>query len=580
MPASRDFLKIVPVILLIVGAIVWGFTLLAPSIGLGEKEQFLFYQLFGWPRRQVFAGGSVLLSSGIAIFVIGNLVKSWPRISAKARAWIELVAEKVSAKQPARTRGTRTVSERIVRRLREIAGRLLETVSRLLNIVRWILVSRWSYGFLTIVAVITYSMLEYQVRVSTYEDYINDPMYHTMVFYSETMNAGGLDKLLGSEGKNSEIGIFKENRDITLAYLGFRGEVAKRVDFHLNNVGLISSRDIEIERTGPEFRIVVLGNEQTAPTTATRPWPEIMHDLLNKDHEFIRKIGGRKINVINYGWPDAGFPHYPSLWERAKAFKPDMVLMNIADHDFRRVWKLDTVIKKQKGTPSPRTYVSGFYDIAPAAGIDRPFIITMRCLNEPITLLNPNCTTSRPYGVFSPASLLDDKPALVAAHKKLIEEYAGGVIWNSIYPLALRAAFGYSMDPERLRKMDWPDSIQGAQGKLELPTDENEMVDLAIKFLKEITDDIPHILISRNAWYSELVPELSDFRMTRMLMKKKPDLEIRIMADYLPLDRGAKEIKSWYYVPKDPVKWTKKGHHVYARAMAKVVKEYVEKRGL
>ena len=65
-----------------------------------------------------------------------------------------------------------------------------------------------------------------------------------------------------------------------------------------------------------------------------------------------------------------------------------------------------------------------------------------------------------------------------------------------------------------------------------------------------------------------------------MLMKRTPDLDIRIMADYLPLDQGAKEIESWYYVPEDSVKWSDKGHHVYAGIMAKTVKEFVEKNGL
>ena len=64
MTASRGFLRILPASLMIVGVVLGALTLLAPSIGLGEKEQFFLYQLFGWPRRQVFAGGSVLLSSG------------------------------------------------------------------------------------------------------------------------------------------------------------------------------------------------------------------------------------------------------------------------------------------------------------------------------------------------------------------------------------------------------------------------------------------------------------------------------------------------------------------------------------
>ena len=334
MMASRDFLKIVPVILLIVGAIVWGFTLLAPSIGLGEKEQFLFYQLFGWPRRQVFAGGSVLLSSGIAIFVIGNLVKSWPRISGRVRAWIGRVDDLVSSKLPALAPSAwKPLAPRTRKPLAPKAWIQSTDVVRNLGL-RSILIIAFISIFVGVLGFEIFHRIDLigrlQARIAGSFLWIHSD---SLSSYSVR-----LDDFLQSYNKTPEGGQFRASTkfDLSIAH-----ETKGTMNFTVatNSHGLLSYHEYTVKRDpeNPEYRIVVLGDSFTGPTTSTYQWVDTIEELLNSSQAMRDAVGGRTFKVYNFGWIAAGFQTFWKEYDKAaRQFDPDLVIVNYIELDFPR----------------------------------------------------------------------------------------------------------------------------------------------------------------------------------------------------------------------------------------------------
>jgi len=106
-----------------------------------------------------------------------------------------------------------------------------------------------------------------------------------------------------------------------------------------NNLGLLSRFKYSLDRgpAKPEYRIVVLGDSFTGPTTATYQWVDTVQELLNAREEVRSATGGKDIKVYNLGWVAAGFSTFWHAYNiSGRYFDPDMLVVNYIEHDFPR----------------------------------------------------------------------------------------------------------------------------------------------------------------------------------------------------------------------------------------------------
>ncbi|MGH6660159.1 MAG: hypothetical protein ACREB6_01345, partial [Rhodospirillales bacterium] len=272
------------------GVVAAAVAVVAPFVGLGENQGFVLYQAFAVTRGQVFMAALWAAAVGAA-GAAATYRDGWipGLISSRVGRWMD--------------------------RARALVGDRYARLDRRRRALLWLAAAAASVALL--------AAAEGIARYRVYAAYVADPRHYVTIFYSENIHPSPVDSVRGIDHRDSPVGLFKADRTITLAYVGKGGEAIRKADFRLNNVGLFSRNDYRVERGKSEFRIVVLGNEQTAPTTAARPWPDVLNELLAGDDQFAALTGGRTPVVVNFGWPDAGFLHYPQVWEKARKFKPD-----------------------------------------------------------------------------------------------------------------------------------------------------------------------------------------------------------------------------------------------------------------
>ncbi|HEY3198790.1 MAG TPA: hypothetical protein VGJ57_12340 [Nitrospirales bacterium] len=349
-------------------------------------------------------------------------------------------------------------------------------------------------------------------------------------------------------------GLFLTNRDGFFWWFERNGAIKQESRFHLNNLGLISVNDFKVKRAHPTFRIVVLGDELTAATTANKSWPDHLQDILNRDPE-LHKIG--PIEVINFGWPDADFDTFSRVWiDKARGLKPDLLIVNIAEHLFDRMPNPDARI------PSGPQYKTFWEPFAAPNGLRAWLIVT--CYGEGRRLRDPDCNTGRPFGLWLPKALAHDAQALSKVQDQIVFDYVGQLVWHDwrlTWPLALA---GRLSDPLQVRTFNSTATVSVIP-----PLKPEVRVENASRHLAAILDDFPATLMIVNRNYTELTPKPADLPMVKALQRSNPRFRIEDMAGYLPTQGGG--LEAWYQVGLAQEKWSDKGHEVNARAVAALV---------
>lgn len=349
-------------------------------------------------------------------------------------------------------------------------------------------------------------------------------------------------------------GLFLTNRDGYFWWFGRNGEVRQESKFHLNNLGLISQRDFNVERTHPTFRIVVLGDELTAATTANKSWPDHLEDILSTDPD-LRKLG--PIEVVNFGWPDAGFDVFSRVWlGKARDLNPDLLIVNIAEHLFDRMPNPDARI------PSGPQYKTFWEPFTAPNGLRAWLIVT--CYGEGRRLRDPDCNTGRPFGLWLPKALAHDAQSLASVQDQIVHDYLGQLVWGDwrlTWPLAL---LGQLSDPLEVRTFRSTTEVSAIP-----PLKPEVRVENASKYLAAIMDDFPPTLMIVNRNYTELTPKLKDLLLVKALQLSNPRFRIEDTAGYLPTQGGG--LEAWYQMGIAQEKWSEKGHEVNARAVAAIV---------
>ena len=157
---------------------------------------------------------------------------------------------------------------------------------------------------------------------------------------NQTLQGDGTDKFINRTTALHQKGLFKVNEKFDTSVIpGTPGRDIINFSVQSNNFGLLSNRPYEIARNleRPEYRIVMLGDSMTGPTTSTYQWVDVLEDLLNGHEEIKQAIGGKTIRVYNLGWVGAGFENFWLAYDRSgRYFSPDMVVANFIELDFPR----------------------------------------------------------------------------------------------------------------------------------------------------------------------------------------------------------------------------------------------------
>jgi hypothetical protein len=254
--------------------------------------------------------------------------------------------------------------------------------------------------------------------------------------------------------------------------------------------------------------------------------------------------------------PGAGFPHFAKNYRaQAKAFAPDLVVVNYIESDFPRRFE---PLKRPGADP-----IIGLveYRVGPNQTDVAKLMVT--CERPPVSLANLTCRQF--FGFYMPPSLVADRDRVQKLKKQIVEDYIGKQLWTSLYPYGLMKALGY---PVTLTNYRNPDVFH-----MDL-VDENEMVKEASQTLRQIINDHHNVLVTLNPLYSDIFPKADEYKRTRLLMDRNPDIKVVFMRDRLPIERGGKEVYRWYNLPHDG-HMSDYGGEIYAKAMAGLIKERI-----
>jgi hypothetical protein len=154
----------------------------------------------------------------------------------------------------------------------------------------------------------------------------------------QTLTRNAFDDIF--ERKTEEIpkGLFKINTTFNIAD-AHPTQGSLNFSVRSNNLGLLSDKTYLFDRDpkNPEYRIVMLGDSMTGPTTSTYQWVDTVEDLLNMSQALRERVGGKQFRVYNLGWVAAGFQTFWKAYEKSgQYFSPDLIVVNYIEIDFPR----------------------------------------------------------------------------------------------------------------------------------------------------------------------------------------------------------------------------------------------------
>lgn len=400
-------------------------------------------------------------------------------------------------------------------------------------------------------------------QIRTWKRMIDELFY--MAGYTELITRAPIDEARGITATDSKVGLFKENREIGFYWFVRNGRIRHSNVFRLNNYGLISQKPYDLARRPGEYRIVVLGDEMTAATTTEISWPDCLQDLLCSDAALLNQLGKTRFSVINFGWPDAGFAHMANAWrDRAKLFDPDLVLVNIAAHNFSRYSTGARLVFRGRVN---RDWRNEYVTYTSPAGLQAWLAII--CVGDAKVLASPDCTSPRPFALYLSKGLAENPAELAAVQDQIVRDYAGATqVWRNL-PRILRIMSNTTLDRLLGRAIETDASTPTA------PVAKAELVAHARTHLRTILDDHPNVVFTYNPLWLQVLDPSMGRPWVEALTAADPAIEVIDMRAYLPPDADRKEIESWYQVPHAAEKWSSKGHRVYAGAQARLIGEFL-----
>jgi len=357
----------------------------------------------------------------------------------------------------------------------------------------------------------------------------------------------------------------KPKTDIAFAFYGIDGRQMAKARFHINNLGMWSDHDYQVEKRPGEYRILVLGGEQTASSVVDRSWPDVL------EIELRRRDPSRHYVVINCAWPDAGPEHYIEYWLQRVAsfrrvddnnygefpscrqFNPDLTIVNYPETDFYRT-TVSGVELTYKGRPLNDDLVDIEYGQARQ-------LVRVVDGTRPTSFADVNAIPSRPYGMFAPESVVFDPVAVAEIQRRVVEDMIRAVEpgFGSAALMAIR-----DLRPPRVAEIRNFDPLPAA------PIDKQKMIEFGVRSFGWMVRNIPNAMLVHTFNYPEAA-QRSPYEFTAAMMAADPEIKVEDARDLIPPETSPEELASWFMTPFMAEKLTQKGHHVFASLMADLV---------
>ncbi len=345
------------------------------------------------------------------------------------------------------------------------------------------------------------------------------------------------------------------HRPMAFRMYGYQAEPLISADLGSNNLGFLSTRDYAYERTPNEFRIVVIGGEQTASSVVNRSWPDFLEDELTRRDPTIN------YRVINIGWPDAGPEHYIRAWEREGVkFSPDLVIVNYVETDFYR----PLVGRPLAYRGRPVGHLNVYYRVGPGpddVAVQNTAIVRG---HQATSYRHPLTIPGRPYSFrASPAFVGDPRRVQMLQEQVVHDMVAGALPPFGVFTLRrLTGAESAAIDVHTVRNFD-PQPDQ--------PLDRERMIDFGVASFGWLVDHVPNLILTHNFNYYELNQR---YEFTEEMVRRAQRIQVVDMRQRIPAGTTDAELRSWYQIPHMAEKWSNRGHEAYAGLMAGVVLEW------
>ena len=325
-------------------------------------------------------------------------------------------------------------------------------------------------------------------------------------------------------------------------------------DVRLNNMGFFSKYDYSYERGPNEFRIVVIGGEQTASSVANFSWPDVLQ------HELNLRDSSKRYKVFNIAWPDAGPEHYVQYWkEHGTKFDPDLVIVNFVENDFFRT--ISGTPLTYKGQPIGHSTIE--YRVGPGDD-DVARTTTANIRGRPVTSYRDlSAIPPRPYGFFASREFISDTAKVGALQNMVVRDMISGtlppmgmMVWDTIRDRRIVS--------EAWRARDYDLMPTAAP-------DMQRMVDYGISTFGWLVQNIPNLILSHNFNRSE---RHAEFKLTDAMMAKAPYIKVTDMRERIRPNLSDEEFARWYHWPSMAEKWSDTGHSAFGHMMAELVVDW------
>ncbi len=402
-------------------------------------------------------------------------------------------------------------------------------------------------GLVVLAVVVVFTVSEWWLRRRVWRRNAgNFQLWWTVMYGQEGNGAGDPPALLTRcPGVNMSFRLY-----------GYEAQPLVTADLGLNNLGFISTRDYRYERGPNEFRIVVIGGEQTASTVASKSWPDFLEDELNRRDPSVH------YRVFNIGWPDAGPEHYVQYWQgEGVKFSPDLVIVNYVENDFHRA--LTGTAHKYRGHPI--TLREMRFRVGPGPD-DIALTMVAATQGSPAdSLRDPRVLPSRPYGFYVSRGFANDPPRVRALQRQVVRDMVRGALPPfgalTVRRLTRRSA---DIDVTRIRTFD-PLPAQAP--------DRARMVQFGLSTFGWLARHVPNLILTHNFDYWGIKYD-EPFELTEAMQAADPHIRVLDMRRRIPPDVTDEELKSWSIVPYMAEKWSLRGHEAYAELMAGVVMDW------
>ena len=361
-----------------------------------------------------------------------------------------------------------------------------------------------------------------------------DPAINTMILYSDEVQ------------KNP-------NRILHFRLIGKDAKILHAAEVPRNNLGYFSNFNYFLKKEKNEFRIVVLGGEQTASSLSNTSWPDYLKAELEE------KINS-KVSIINIAWPDAGPEHYIQQWkEVGQNFSPDLVIINYVETDFYRGIKGGPASYKGK----PIEYKKMEFTILNPPNNIAKIGVPIVSGTDPLSIADSYAIPSRPYGFLVSPEFINSIDKIESLQKQVVNDMiAGGT------PCFLCLTW-YKLKGVRYPTVAQNRDLDSPQNQPQILI--NDVVAYGSNQFSWLISNIPNLLIIHNFHYGELK---QDFSLTDKMKELNPIIDTIDMRKKIPKETSDETLRSWYLIPFMGEKWSDLGHKAYSKLVSEVVLEW------